>query len=99
MIELEKMKPTALSAKLREVSGALRNGSADEELAEMIDELARAAAAPTGYTLRVLGAIDHETFVPTEAGAKNAAADMGFAKHEYSIVPLIAVPGPDQDDG
>lgn len=96
MIEVEKMKPTALSTKLREAADALRNGMVDAELASILDTLAGAAAAPTGYTLRVLGAIDHETFLPTQEGAKSAAVDMGYTASEYSIVPLIAVPAADQ---
>lgn len=96
MIEVGKMRPTALSAKLREAADALRTGRVDADLASILDDLAGATAAPTGYTLRVLGAIDHETFLPTQEGAKNAAADLGYAASEYSIVPLISVPGPDQ---
>lgn len=99
MIELKKMKATALSVKLREAADALRSGRTDAELALILDDLAGAAAAPTGYTLRVLGAIDHETFLPTQEGAMNAAADIGYAQSEYSVVPLIAVPGPDPEAG
>lgn len=96
MIEKDKMDPTALSAMLKEAAVALRTGRSDAKLAGAIDLLADAATAPTGYTLRVLGAIDHETFLPTQEGAKNAAVDMGYAASEYSIVPLIAVPAADQ---
>lgn len=96
MIEKDKMVPSALSVMLKEAADALRNGRADAKLAGSIDLLADAATAPTGYTLRVLGAIDHETFLPTQEGAKNAAVDMGYTASEYSIVPLIAVPAADQ---
>lgn len=42
-----------------------------------------------GYTLRTNGAIDYEFFLPSEAGAHQAAADFGLSREDYEIVPLM----------
>ncbi|MGN7766810.1 hypothetical protein ACTJJM_04830 [Stenotrophomonas sp. 22692] len=88
-------KSTALSTDLRAAAKALQAGIADPNLAIVLNALAAAVEKPTGYTLRLLGGIDHTTFEPTAAAAKDAAQDMQYREDEYTVVPLLCVPDRD----
>ncbi len=88
-------KATPLSIDLRAAASALRMGTADLSLADKLAALAAAVETPTGFTLRINGRIDHDTFVQTAELAKEAAEDMQYSEAEYRVVPLLCVPGVD----
>lgn len=81
-----------LAQKLRESAKALHEGTSRPDLAEFLLSLATATEYPSGYTLKVLGAINHEFFLSTPSGIEQAAKDEGYSGDEFTIVPLVAVP-------
>lgn len=85
-------KVTSLSTGLRAAAAALQAGIANPKLAIVLNALAAAVEKPTGYSLRLLVGIDHTTFEPTAAAAKDAAQDMQYREDEYTVVPLLCVP-------
>lgn len=82
-----------LSTQLREAATALQQGVSRPDLAESLLSLASATEHPVGYTLKVLGVLNHEFFLPTTEGTHKAAKDAGLGQEEFDIVPLVAVPG------
>lgn len=63
----------------------------DKDLGQKVAMIAFAATHPVGYTVRVLGALDHEVFMPTMEGAAIAAKDRGLADAEYTVLPVMGL--------
>lgn len=76
---------------LRAAAKRLRLGVPGPENAAVLEALATAIEKPDGYTLKVLGALDHEFFLPTFDAADQAAKDAGYTSDEYQIVGVVAL--------
>lgn len=89
---MPKNSPNHLAERLREAAEALTSGTPRPDLAGELLKLASATEAPLGYTVRVLGGINHEYFLPSVSGAIQATKDDGYSEDEVTLVPLVPVP-------
>ncbi|OCG83445.1 hypothetical protein LMG667_17445 [Xanthomonas euvesicatoria] len=81
---------------LRASARQLRLGLADEANATALESLAVALESPTGFSARMLGAINYEFFLPTAEGLHAALKAEGYARDEYDLVGLQAITPDDQ---